>query len=256
MSFAPFPARSPSTRPMLRTCRIGIVCAAMGIVSVASTPSAADIWGFVDEFGIAHFSNHQLNDRYKLIQNDAPRPDMETVPPPATTRPAVRTGARGTIIAISPAQRARYAPLIESVAQEFNLDVSLLHAIVAVESGYNPQARSRAGAVGLMQLVPETAQRFRVRNIHDPLENLRGGARYLRFLLDMFNNNLALALAAYNAGENAVTQAGYRIPNYPETRAYVPSVLAHYRHYANGNGGAVPLETTPIFDRVVEPLVR
>jgi soluble lytic murein transglycosylase-like protein len=223
-------------------------------MSVLSAPSAADIWGFVDEFGVAHLSSYQVNDRYLLFKKESPRPELEAfAPPPAYSAPA--SLARGTVIAVNPAQRARYAPLIERVAGEFNLDASLLHAIVTVESGYNPRARSHAGAVGLMQLIPETASRFGVRNINDPLDNLRGGARYLRFLLALFNNNLELVLAAYNAGENAVTQAGYRIPNYAETRAYVPNVLAHYQHYA-GNGGATLLDTAPVYNRVVEPLIR
>jgi soluble lytic murein transglycosylase-like protein len=89
------------------------------------------------------------------------------------------------------------------------------------------------GASGLMQLMPETARRYHVTDIWDPKQNLSGGARYLRDLLAMFNNNLGLALAAYNAGENAVIQHGNRIPPYPETRSYVPRVMQHYHLYAN-----------------------
>jgi soluble lytic murein transglycosylase-like protein len=169
------------------------------------------------------------------------------VPPPAFA-------ANGPVIPVSPAVRAQYAPLIARVAQEFQLDPHLLHAIITVESGYNAQAKSPAGAMGLMQLIPETAERFGVRNITDPLENLRGGARYLRFLLGMFKNNLELVLAAYNAGEGAVQQAGNRIPNYAETKAYVPSVLAQYQHFTN-TASAKALGTTPV-TRDVPVLIR
>ena len=111
-----------------------------------------------------------------------------------------------------------------------------MHAIITVESGYNPQAKSPAGAIGLMQLMPETAARYGVKNIWDPLENLQGGARYLRFLLGLFKNNLDLALAGYNAGENAVIRSGHKIPPYAETQAYVPSVLTQYDRVRNTVG--------------------
>ena len=103
---------------------------------------------------------------------------------------------------------------------------SLLHAVIAVESGYDSKAVSRKGAQGLMQLMPKTAQRFGVKNPLDPLENVRGGALYLKWLLDFFDGNLKLALAAYNAGENEVVRAGYKIPSNRETLDYVPKVLA------------------------------
>ena len=103
----------------------------------------------------------------------------------------------------------------------------LLHAVISVESGYDAKAVSRKGAQGLMQLMPQTAQRFGVRNALDPFENVRGGALYLKWLLDYFDGNLKLALAAYNAGENEVVRAGYKIPPIRETLDYVPKVLAH-----------------------------
>jgi soluble lytic murein transglycosylase-like protein len=103
--------------------------------------------------------------------------------------------------------------------------------VITVESGYNPRARSRKGASGLMQLIPATAKRFGVTNVWNPLDNIRGGARYLRELLGMFNDNMPLALAAYNAGEGAVMRSGNAIPPYPETRRYVPRVLEYYERY-------------------------
>jgi soluble lytic murein transglycosylase-like protein len=115
--------------------------------------------------------------------------------------------------------------LIEMVAGQHNLYPELLHAVIRTESAYNPSAVSSAGATGLMQLMPGTAKRYSVKDIWDPVDNLRGGAKYLRDLLDMFGNDLRLALAAYNAGENAVIKYGNRIPPYPETQRYVRKVL-------------------------------
>jgi soluble lytic murein transglycosylase-like protein len=111
------------------------------------------------------------------------------------------------------------------------VDPALLHAVVTVESGYNARALSPKGAVGLMQLMPDTARRYAVGDIWDPVDNVRGGARYLRDLLGMFNDNLSLAIAAYNAGEKAVIRYGHRIPPYSETQNYVPKVLGFYTRY-------------------------
>jgi soluble lytic murein transglycosylase-like protein len=122
-------------------------------------------------------------------------------------------------------RRSRYASLIERAARQFSLHPELLHAVIRAESAYNPSAVSPAGAVGLMQLMPATAARYGVSDIYDPAENIRGGAKYLRFLLDMFEHDLRLALAGYNAGENAVLKYGKQIPPYPETQQYVRKVM-------------------------------
>jgi hypothetical protein len=121
------------------------------------------------------------------------------------------------------------AILIDQVAVEVGLPSSLLHAVVEVESAYNSNAVSPKGAVGLMQLMPATAKRYNVTDRSDPLANLRGGARYLRDLLALFNQDLSLALAAYNAGENAVKRYNNQIPPYRETRNYVKRVKKIYR---------------------------
>src|SRR5689334_17841120 len=203
---------------------------AFAMLAMASLPCAADIWGFVDESGTVHISDHQVNERYYLFKREAPKPVEQ---PPAKAPEAVSNFGAAHINA---ANRTLYAPLIEKIAIEHQLDPALLHAIITVESGYNPQAISPKGATGLMQLMPDTARRYGVKNIHDPTENIQGGARYLRFLLEMFKNNLDLVLAAYNAGEQAVVQAGNKIPNYAETRAYVPSVLLLYARGRSGPG--------------------
>jgi hypothetical protein len=117
--------------------------------------------------------------------------------------------------------------LIHHLAQQYDIEPRLVHAIIAIESNYNPRAVSRAGAQGLMQLMPSTAARYRVTNPFDPYANVEGGIRYLKDLLRLFPGDLQRVLAAYNAGENAVLQYG-GIPPYPETQQYVQRVLALY----------------------------
>lgn len=119
-----------------------------------------------------------------------------------------------------------------SAATETSIEPALIHAVIAVESSHNPRALSKKGAYGLMQLMPATAKRFRVSNKHDTKQNILAGAKYLRELLNMFNGNLSLALAAYNAGPQAVHKHGGIIPPYKETMDYVPKVLKIYRRYS------------------------
>jgi soluble lytic murein transglycosylase-like protein len=113
--------------------------------------------------------------------------------------------------------------VVESVAAQNSLPPQLIHSVIKVESNYNPNAVSPKGALGLMQLIPSTARRFGVSNVFDPVENIQGGAKYLKYLLDLYNNDLRLALAAYNAGEAAVAKYG-DAPPYPETQNYLVQV--------------------------------
>jgi len=142
---------------------------------------------------------------------------------------ASRGGAAAALRLIE--QRKRALPgiqqHIEAVSRRHRVDPELVQAIIEVESAWSPQARSRKGALGLMQLLPATAARFGVSELFDPQENILAGVRYLRFLLDRFNNNLELAVAAYNAGENAVEGAG-GIPSYRETQQYVERLRSLY----------------------------
>ncbi|MCC7483586.1 MAG: lytic transglycosylase domain-containing protein [Burkholderiales bacterium] len=208
--------------------------AAVALAALAVTaPARADIWGRVDENGVAHLANHRVDDRYYLFKKEPKPGSAETGPgaidPGLPALPGARFGAAG---------RREYSPLIAAVAREHEIEPALLHAVITAESGYNPKARSPRGAIGLMQLMPDTARRYDVKDIWDPGENLRGGARYLRDLIALFGENLDLALAAYNAGEAAVMQHGNRIPPYAETRSYVPRVLRYYRELSHGMGGA------------------
>jgi Transglycosylase SLT domain len=124
--------------------------------------------------------------------------------------------------------------LIEAAAARNGIDKRLMMAVMKQESSFNPRATSYKGACGLMQLMPATAARFGVRNIYDPEQNIEGGARYLRFLLDTFGGSVELALAGYNAGEGAVMKYGNRIPPYAETQDYVRKISAHYARLTNG----------------------
>ena len=133
---------------------------------------------------------------------------------------------RGSLDTIVKSRSPLLDRMIDRIASEVSVSRQLLHAVIAVESGYDSRAVSPKGAQGLMQLMPATAQRFGVQDPFDPEQNVRGGATFLRSLLDTFAGDARLALAAYNAGESAVIRAGNRIPAFAETQAYVPRVLA------------------------------
>lgn len=184
-----------------------------------SAVAAGDIYGFVDEQGVAHLSDVRVDERYFLF--------VKGVPAPVVTS-AVDARAPGSSPLTS---RRPYADLVSRVAAEQGVDAALIDAVIAVESAHHPRAKSPKGATGLMQLMPATAQRYGVTDIWNPLENIRGGARYLKYLLELFKNDLQLVLAAYNAGENAVISYGNKIPPYPETRKYVPRVMQDYERH-------------------------
>jgi soluble lytic murein transglycosylase-like protein len=126
---------------------------------------------------------------------------------------------------------SRYTLHIRSASLATNVPAALIRAVISAESSFNPYALSATGAVGLMQLMPETAARYGVTNRMDPSQNILGGARYLSDLMRLFHNNMHLTIAAYNAGEGSVLKYGRRIPPFPETVAYVPKVLGYYKKY-------------------------
>ncbi len=190
------------------------------LVSALSAGIAhADIFRYVDADGTVHFTNVPNDSRFKVYLKEKRKPDPVT----DTLASEIRH--------YDPKARARYAKHIQDAARANKLEPALIHAVISAESGYNPFARSHKGAAGLMQLMPETAKRYGVTNRLDPAQNIQGGARYLRDLVRMFNNDLQLAVAAYNAGENAVVKYGNRIPPYAETMTYVPRVMTYYKKY-------------------------
>jgi soluble lytic murein transglycosylase-like protein len=200
------------------------------VIAVAAPPAAAEVWAYIDDAGRAHFAPRQEDARYQLFFRGAS--SLDPAPDEGQARAALeRSPLYRRFVTHSNARR--YAPLIEQNAREYGLDAALLKAMVAVESGYDPAAVSDKGAVGLLQVLPETGARYGIaadarrsvaQKLLEPGVNLRVGARYLRDLLAMFAGDRTLALAAYNAGEQAVRQYGNAVPPYRETRDYVDLV--------------------------------
>ena len=173
--------------------------------------AVADIYRHVDSNGSVHLTDRPPHDGYQLIQIKRKKTLMS------------RINFRD-----KEANRKRFSGKIAEVANRYQVPEALLHAVITIESVYDPDAISRAGAVGLMQLMPATARRYGVYNRRNPAANLSGGTRYLKDLLIRFDNDIELALAGYNAGENAVEKFGNQIPPYDETQEYVRKVLKLY----------------------------
>ncbi|NTW59797.1 MAG: lytic transglycosylase domain-containing protein [Nitrospirae bacterium] len=194
------------------------------LASLSGT-AQADIYQFIDDSGVVHFTNVPSGRVKKTtkVHAEARGPASSS----AAARPApTSTGSRRTEdIPVS------YVNIINSACERYGVDPSLVHAIVKVESDFNPFAISRKGAMGLMQLMPQTASTMNVRNTFSPHENIEGGVKYLRYLLDRYEGNLSLSLAAYNSGETSVKKWG-TIPPYKETQDYVKKIMQLY----NGTG--------------------
>jgi hypothetical protein len=177
--------------------------------------AAADIYKYEDENGVIHFTDAPTDHRFKIFMRDIKKDKQ------------LRTHFRLASCVGNPAE---FEPIINSCSLQYGVDKSLVKAVIHAESGYDPNAVSSKGASGLMQLMPSTARSLKVSNAFDPAENIRGGVRYLRFLLDTFKGDEALALAAYNAGMSRVAQYG-GVPPYSETRNYVNKVLQYRKSY-------------------------
>jgi soluble lytic murein transglycosylase-like protein len=197
-----------------------------GLIGVALVllplTAAADIYQYTDADGVVHFTTVKPGAANAKVY-------MKTAPTPAPRAP----GAGG--LPYAPQDRnvdrfTRYDEHIRQAAGLYQIPEALVRAVIKVESDYDPRAVSTAGARGLMQLMPETAERLGVRDINDPRENIFGGVRYLRLLANIFNGDLDYTVAGYNAGENAVINHG-GIPPYAQTRDYVVKVNKFYRRY-------------------------
>ena len=207
----------------------------------------ADVWGYIDERGVAHFASEKLDDRYELFFKGGESFDTSKVARsvPDIVRPVVVPIA--PIVPIVPPRLLAFFDMspsykivkqhLHEAAKTHKIDYELLQALIATESGFDAAAVSPKGAIGLMQIMPDTARRFGVdsdkktgieKKLTDPKTNVKTGSRYLRLLLDMFPGRLDLALASYNAGEGAVQKAGNQIPNYKETQNYVKTVMMLY----------------------------
>ena len=183
------------------------------LLTASAAAARPQIYTYMDADGMRHYTDVPDNNRYRLL----------------VLSPQDRTASGDRYDAMLLAKAGQYDSIIEKAAVSASVEPNLLRAVIVVESGFNPHAVSKRGAVGLMQLMPATAIRFGVSNPHDPRENVRAGARYLKFLIDRFGQDVKLALAAYNAGEDAVDRNGGQIPPFAETMAYVPRVLKIYR---------------------------
>ncbi len=177
------------------------------VAPAAVGPAHADIYRYVDENGVMHLTNLPTNSNYKLWIKER--------------RVIIRGGLDMT----------KYGPLIQKAADKYKVDYSLIKAVIKAESNFNHKAVSPKGAQGLMQLMPKTASTLQVQDSFEPESNIEGGVRYLRYLMNVYNGHLPLALAAYNAGEKAVARYG-GIPPYAETKGYVKRVMALYKQYS------------------------
>ncbi len=173
--------------------------------------SAAGIYRYEDENGVIHFTNCPRDPKFKLYIRES-KEDVGN-----SSFSYIRDSNQ-------------YDSLISEFSKKYQVDFALIKAIIRAESGFNPAAVSRKGAKGLMQLMPETASRLNVSNSFNPRENIEGGVRYFKYLLSLFNDDLRLSLAAYNAGENVVAEVR-SIPPYRETVDYVRKVLSYYQSY-------------------------
>ncbi len=187
----------------------GFICGLLCLMLPSS--SSADIYRYEDEEGVVHFTDAPTDKKFKIFMRDL-RKDKEL-------RTRIRIAARNP---------QEFEHLVSAASAKYGVSASLIRAVIMAESGYNPQAVSRAGAGGLMQLMPGTAKSLKVADRFDPKQNVDGGVRYLRFLLDTFKGDVSLALAAYNAGLSNVAKYG-GIPPFEETRTYVNRVLANMR---------------------------
>lgn len=201
---------------MVRSPVANLVVMLVLLMLAPSTLVRADIYKYVDKYGRVTLTDKPKGSDYKRLVKTWKGWEE------SKSQIALKDFKKNQLL---------HTPTIADYAKRYGLPASLLHAVISAESAYDANAISRAGAVGLMQLMPETARRYGVVNRRNPADNIDGGTRYLRDLLHMFGNDLTLALAAYNAGENAVKRSGNKVPPYPETRNYVKKVISFYKQY-------------------------
>ena len=219
------------------------------LLGLLALPAVADVWGYIDATGVAHFSTEKLDERYELFfkggESFSTEKSDRLMSVQGQQETAGHQTAAGSVNA--PTKLLAYFDtslkykavkhLLKDASQLHGIDYELLQALIATESGFDTFAVSPKGAVGLMQLMPPTAERYGVKadkktpiekKLTDPKTNIKAGTSYLRDLIKMFPGQLELAVAAYNAGEGAVQRAGNKIPNYPETKNYVKTVMQLY----------------------------
>jgi soluble lytic murein transglycosylase-like protein len=212
------------------------------LLLISQQMAHADVWGYIDEKGVAHFAAERLDERYEIFFRGGESFDTSRTARGVidTPRAVALPAANPKLLAffdISPSFK-QVKHFVREAADLHKIDFELLQALIVTESGFSTSIVSPKGAVGLMQIMPDTARRFGVDSdrwksveakLTDPKTNIKVGSRYLRDLINMFPGQLELALASYNAGEGAVQRAGNKIPNYKETQDYVKTVLSIYQ---------------------------
>jgi soluble lytic murein transglycosylase-like protein len=227
-----------------------VACLIAVALTVLAGSARADLWGYLDEQGAAHFATEKLDERYQLFFKGETNMDV-AARTKAAAPPAGEDFSHSRVYqyVTQHPNVAKFAPLIERNAKLHGLDPALVKAVIAVESAFEPAAVSPKGALGLMQLTPDTGARYGVvadkvrsaeQKLLDPAINLSIGTRYLRDLLALFANDLGLALAAYNAGEQTVRHYKRSIPPFPETQEYVKLVRQFYTLYRPPAAPAAP----------------
>ncbi len=199
--------------------RGSLISAALILALSAKAAQAGDIIRFVDENGTVHFTDYTVPMKFDVYMKNAERK---------------RTGMQ--------TKPNRFSKEIYQAGNRHGVDRHLIQSVIQAESGFDPMAVSSAGARGLMQLMPETAAQYRVRNVHNPAQNIDGGTRHLKHLINKYDGNVKVALAAYNAGETVVAQYN-GVPPFPETKTYIARVMEFYRELSGkklrGNKRAV-----------------
>ena len=220
--------------------------AATLLLAFAAGSAHADIYGYVDAEGNAHFSTEKLDNRYQLFARGNGSFDTDQLSTLDNSGKPV-SPALFRYLSSHPNLK-KFEPLLDGAAREYGLQPALLKAIMAAESGFNPKAVSPKGAIGLMQVMPDTAERYGlqadktktlVQKLADPKTNIQLSARYLRDLNKLFPGRPELVIASYNAGEGAVQKYKNSIPPYPETRNYVQLVSQFYRVYQPGGRATI-----------------
>jgi soluble lytic murein transglycosylase-like protein len=211
--------------------RVAVWGAAAGAVLGLAAQAAADIYSYRDRSGTLVFTNAPAAPAAQVMRELPPGPRMLV---PMSREALLAELAKP----LPPVTRSSYDGLIREIAERYNVEYSLVKAVIKAESDFDRLAVSRKGALGLMQLMPATAAQHQVRNVFLPRDNIEGGCRHLRMLLDRYGGNLPLAIAAYNAGTRRVEDAG-GVPPIPETRQYLARVLRYRLAYLREGAGVL-----------------
>jgi len=220
------------------------VAVVIGMLACAARPAAADIYLLRDRKGVLHITNTPVDPGTQLILRQPPRvihPAVLTIEPMGPRQawfppPGMRQQPRLPPLVMAPGTPSPFDEMIRVIADRYGVEYALVKAVIKAESGFNHLAVSPKGAQGLMQLMPDTAAAVRVQDVFTPQDNIEGGVKYLRRLLDRYDGNLALAVAAYNAGPMRVDEVG-GIPDIAETREYLARVLRYRLGYLRESAG-------------------